>query len=71
MDSATRKKPATGYDKVTVANDICALAAKFGLRPRVTVIGHDMGGMVTYANSTSRNGPLRGKIKPMAHEKTR
>ena len=42
-------KPASGYDKVTVANDIRALVAKLGLGPRVTVIGHDMGGMVTYA----------------------
>ncbi len=42
-------KPALGYDKVTVANDIRALAARLDLGPRVTVIGHDMGGMVTYA----------------------
>ena len=42
-------RPASGYEKVTVANDIRALVAKLGLGPRVTVIGHDMGGMVTYA----------------------
>jgi pimeloyl-ACP methyl ester carboxylesterase len=42
-------KPASGYDKATVAKDIRALVAKLGLEPRVSVIGHDMGGMVTYA----------------------
>ena len=42
-------RPAAGYEKVTVANDIRALVAKLGLGPRVSVIGHDMGGMVTYA----------------------
>ena len=42
-------KPATGYHKVMVANDIRALVSKLGLGPRVSVIGHDMGGMVTYA----------------------
>ena len=42
-------KPASGYGKATVAKDIRALVAKLGLEPRVSVIGHDMGGMVTYA----------------------
>ena len=42
-------KPAAGYDKVTIANDIRALVAKLGLGPRVQVVGHDMGGLVTYA----------------------
>lgn len=40
---------AKGYHKVTVAKDIRALVSKLGLGPRVSVIGHDMGGMVTYA----------------------
>jgi pimeloyl-ACP methyl ester carboxylesterase len=42
-------KPATGYDKATVAGDIRALVAKLGLGTRVNLVGHDMGGMVSYA----------------------
>ncbi len=42
-------RPATGYDKATIARDIQALVAALGLGPRVTVAGHDMGGMVAYA----------------------
>jgi pimeloyl-ACP methyl ester carboxylesterase len=42
-------KPATGYDKATVAWDIRALVAKLGLGTRVNLVGHDMGGMVSYA----------------------
>ena len=42
-------KPASGYDKVTVANDIWALVDQVGLGKKVAIIGHDMGGMVTYA----------------------
>ncbi|WP_109479837.1 alpha/beta hydrolase [Paraburkholderia sp. C35] len=42
-------KPATGYDKATVAEDIHALVAKLGLGPQINIVGHDMGGMVAYA----------------------
>ena len=42
-------RPATGYDKANVARDIHALVAALGLGSRVTVAGHDMGGMVAYA----------------------
>ena len=43
-------KPATGYDKATVAGDIRALVAKLGLGTRVNIVGHDLGGMVAYAH---------------------
>jgi pimeloyl-ACP methyl ester carboxylesterase len=42
-------KPAVGYEKTTVAEDIRALVAKLGLGPTVQLVGHDMGGMVSYA----------------------
>jgi pimeloyl-ACP methyl ester carboxylesterase len=41
-------KPEQGYDKVTMAQDIHALAAALGLR-RVRIVGHDIGLMVAYA----------------------
>jgi pimeloyl-ACP methyl ester carboxylesterase len=41
-------KPAQGYDKKTMAQDIHALAASLGLK-RVRVAGHDIGLMVAYA----------------------
>jgi pimeloyl-ACP methyl ester carboxylesterase len=41
-------KPATGYDKATMAEDIHALSASLGLE-RVGVAGHDIGLMVAYA----------------------
>jgi pimeloyl-ACP methyl ester carboxylesterase len=41
-------KPDSGYDKMTMAVDIHALAASLGL-PRVAIVGHDIGLMVAYA----------------------
>jgi pimeloyl-ACP methyl ester carboxylesterase len=41
-------KPEGGYDKVTMAQDIHALAKSLGHR-RVAVVGHDIGLMVAYA----------------------
>jgi pimeloyl-ACP methyl ester carboxylesterase len=41
-------KPAQGYDKKTMAQDIHALAASLGLK-RVRIAGHDIGLMVAYA----------------------
>src|SRR5215475_10398308 len=41
-------KPAGGYDKKTMAQDIHALAASLGYR-RVRIAGHDIGLMVAYA----------------------
>ncbi|SEH18872.1 Pimeloyl-ACP methyl ester carboxylesterase [Sphingopyxis sp. YR583] len=42
-------RPATGYEKANIARDIHALVDALGLGPRVTLAGHDMGGMVAYA----------------------
>jgi len=41
-------KPANGYDKKTMAQDVHALALSLGYR-RATVVGHDIGLMVAYA----------------------
>jgi pimeloyl-ACP methyl ester carboxylesterase len=41
-------KPADGYDKKTMAQDVHALAASLGFN-RTTVVGHDIGLMVAYA----------------------
>jgi pimeloyl-ACP methyl ester carboxylesterase len=41
-------KPADGYDKVTMAQDIHALARSLG-GGKVTIVGHDIGLMVAYA----------------------
>ncbi|MGH6617516.1 alpha/beta fold hydrolase [Sphingomonas sp.] len=42
-------RPAMGYEKANIARDIHGLVAALGLGPRVTIAGHDMGGMVAYA----------------------
>lgn len=41
-------KPATGYDKRTVADDVYQLVRQLGFR-RVFLVGHDWGGPVAYA----------------------
>ena len=41
-------KPANGYDKKTMAQDIHALALSLGIK-RAIVVGHDIGLMVAYA----------------------
>lgn len=41
-------RPATGYDKVTMAGELDVLRQKLGF-DRVSVVGHDFGGMVAYA----------------------
>ena len=41
-------KPLEGYDKVTMAQDIHALAVSLGFK-RVRLVGHDIGLMVAYA----------------------
>jgi pimeloyl-ACP methyl ester carboxylesterase len=41
-------KPADGYDKKTMAQDIHSLAASLGFK-QATVVGHDIGLMVAYA----------------------
>lgn len=42
------ERPATGYDKKTMAADVHALVTALGLGP-VHMVGHDIGGMVAYA----------------------
>src|SRR6185503_9401069 len=41
-------KPATGYDKKTMAQDVHALAASLGFK-HTSIVGHDIGLMVAYA----------------------
>lgn len=41
-------KPATGYDKRTVAEDIYQLVHQIGFK-QINLVGHDIGGMVAYA----------------------
>ncbi|MBB4932862.1 pimeloyl-ACP methyl ester carboxylesterase [Lipingzhangella halophila] len=41
-------KPAGGYDKKTMARDIYELLRHLGL-PAVSIVGHDIGGMVAYS----------------------
>jgi pimeloyl-ACP methyl ester carboxylesterase len=42
-------KPAIGYEKTVVADDIRALVHTLNLGPTINLVGHDMGGMVSYA----------------------
>lgn len=42
-------KPAAGYDKHTMAQDIKALLDHLGVRDPITLVGHDLGMMVAYA----------------------
>ncbi|NEH45414.1 alpha/beta fold hydrolase [Rhizobium leguminosarum] len=42
-------KPAAGYEKAAIAQDIRKLVSNLGLGPAVNLVGHDMGGMVVYA----------------------
>ena len=39
--------PATGYDKVTLAEDIHQLLVAIGRADQVNVVGHDVGTMVS------------------------
>ncbi len=41
-------KPAGGYDKKTMGNDVAELAAQLGYR-KVDVVGHDIGAMVAFS----------------------
>jgi pimeloyl-ACP methyl ester carboxylesterase len=56
-------KPAAGYDKKTMAQDVHALAAGLGFQ-RVQVVGHDIGLMVAYAYAEShRSGKWRPRYR--------
>ncbi|MEI5995902.1 alpha/beta hydrolase [Paraburkholderia bengalensis] len=52
-------KPATGYDKANVANDIRALVAQLNLGPQIDLVGHDLGGMVAYAYAAQHPAEVR------------
>src|SRR5258708_5780104 len=52
-------KPATGYDKANIAEDIHALVVKLNLGPQVNIVGHDMGGMVAYAYAAQHRDEVR------------
>ncbi|MBP0594216.1 alpha/beta hydrolase [Paraburkholderia sp. LEh10] len=52
-------KPAAGYEKTTVADDIRALVEKLGLGPQINLVGHDMGGMVAYAYAAQHPDEVR------------
>lgn len=52
-------KPAGGYEKANVAEDIHALVAQLNLGPEVNVVGHDMGGMVAYAYAAQHPDEVR------------
>lgn len=43
------ERPATGYDKKSMAKDIHELVHQLGFKEKVTVVGHDIGLMVAYA----------------------
>ena len=52
-------KPTTGYEKAVVADDIRALVAKLNLGPTINLVGHDMGGMVSYAYAAQHPDEVR------------
>lgn len=51
-------KPATGYDKRTVADDIYKLIRQLGIE-RIFLVGHDMGGPVGYAYAAAHREQVR------------
>lgn len=51
-------KPATGYDKRTVAADIYQLVRKLGFE-KIFLVGHDWGGPVAYAYACAHPGDVR------------
>ena len=65
-------KPASGYDKKTMAVDIRELAASLTL-DRVRIVGHDIGLMVAYAYAAQfpesrRAGRADGRV-PAGHRR--
>src|SRR6266851_3074817 len=51
-------KPATGYDKRTIADDIYQLVRQLGFE-RVLLVGHDWGGPVAYAYASAHPANVR------------
>ncbi|MEQ8695183.1 MAG: alpha/beta fold hydrolase [Bauldia litoralis] len=50
-------KPAGGYDKATMADDVHALAEALGYE-RYSVVGYDIGGMVAYPLAAKHRGAV-------------
>jgi pimeloyl-ACP methyl ester carboxylesterase len=58
-ESGASRAAATGYAKVTLAEDIHELVTQLGLK-HVYVVGHDIGGMVAYAYARVHPEDLSG-----------
>lgn len=52
------EKPATGYDKRTVADDIYQLVHQLGFQ-HIFLVGHDMGGLVGYTYAANHREEVR------------
>ena len=51
--------PATGYDKASLAEDIHQLLLALGHADEVSLVGHDIGGTVTYAYAAAHRDSIR------------
>jgi len=54
-------KPESGYDALTMVEDVRQLVAQLGYK-RLFVVGHDMGAPVAYAYAASRPEEVRGLV---------
>lgn len=55
---ADSEKPATGYDKRTVTDDIYQLVHQLGFQ-QIFLVGHDMGGLVGYTYAANHREEVR------------
>ena len=51
--------PATGYDKASLAEDIHQLLLALGHADEVSLVGHDIGGTVSYAYTAAHRDSIR------------
>jgi pimeloyl-ACP methyl ester carboxylesterase len=51
--------PATGYDKAGLAEDVHQLLVALDHADQVSVVGHDIGGIVSYAYAAAHPGSVR------------
>jgi pimeloyl-ACP methyl ester carboxylesterase len=51
--------PATGYDKATLAEDVHQLLAALGHADQVSLVGHDVGAIVSYAYAAAHRDSVR------------
>jgi pimeloyl-ACP methyl ester carboxylesterase len=51
--------PATGYDKASLAEDIHRLLLALGHADEVSLVGHDIGGTVSYAYAAAHPDSIR------------